>query len=71
MEKKIFHIEGMSCGGCADRLKKALQQIPGLETVRVDLETGRAEVIGSGDSLQEESIREAVNRLGFSVQGVD
>ncbi len=71
MEKKIIHIDGMSCGGCAARVKKALQQIPGLETVQVDLERGRAEVIGSGDSLQEDKLKEAVTRLGFSVQGVD
>ncbi len=69
--RKIIHIEGMSCGGCVARVKKALEGIPGIESVNVELEAKRAEVTGPEEVLQEEQLREAISKLGYTVKGVD
>ncbi len=69
--KKIINIEGMSCGGCVARVKKALEGIPGVESVNVELEAKRAEVTGSEQALREEQLKEAISKLGYTVKGVD
>lgn len=45
--KQTFTIEGMTCGGCAATVKKAIAAIPGVESVEVDYQSGRAEVEAS------------------------
>jgi copper chaperone len=35
--KKTFHVEGMSCEHCAERVKNALMQIEGIKSVAVNL----------------------------------
>ncbi len=43
-------IEGMSCGGCAASVDKALRTVRGVADVKVDLAGKRAEVRGEGVS---------------------
>jgi len=46
--KKIVTIEGMSCGHCAMRVKRALEDVPGVTKAEVDLLKGEAVVEGEG-----------------------
>ena len=50
-----LEVQGMSCGGCVKSVTAALTQIPGVSTVDVDLQAGRATVTGDlpqgGDPL--------------------
>ena len=39
-----YHIEGMHCNGCRQRVTRALEALPEVETAAVDLQSGRAEV---------------------------
>jgi len=68
---KIIHIEGMSCGGCVARVEKALGGLPGVEKVEVNLEKGQAEVFGTEEALEENKLRQTVEKLGYTVKGVD
>ena len=42
MEKKIIHVEGMSCQHCVKAVTKALSDLPGTTKVKVDLKAGTA-----------------------------
>ncbi len=42
-------IEGMSCGHCVTAVTNALEAVPGVTEVSVDLEAGSAEVGGDAD----------------------
>jgi copper chaperone len=42
-------ITGMTCGHCRQAVTEALESVDGVETVRVDLERGSAEVEGNAD----------------------
>ena len=42
-------IKGMSCGHCVTAVTNALEAVPGVTEVSVDLEAGRAEVGGDAD----------------------
>ena len=50
-----LEVQGMSCGGCVKNVTAALTRIPGVNTVNVDLQAGRATVTGDlpqgGDPL--------------------
>ena len=57
-------IEGMTCGGCVNKLEKAIEKNSGVESVVVELKTGSATIFGS-PSLAE--IAEIVERSGFKM----
>ena len=50
MTTVVINIEGMMCGHCTARVEKALKEVPGVETVTVELKPGRATVTGSADA---------------------
>lgn len=45
MKRKVL-INGMSCMNCVRHVKKALEEIPGMESVQVDLATKSATITG-------------------------
>jgi copper chaperone CopZ len=50
-----LEVQGMTCGSCVKHVTKALQAVPGVTHVEVDLASGRARVDGDlqagGESL--------------------
>jgi copper chaperone CopZ len=63
-----MRIEGMHCSHCADAVKRALHEVAGVQTASANADTGRAEV--SGESIEPEHLKEAVESLGYDVKGV-
>ncbi len=56
-------IKGMSCQHCVGSVKKALENIPGLSLVTVNLEA--AEVTFENEKVAREEIRAAISKIGF------
>lgn len=58
-------ITGMTCASCVGRVEKALQRVPGVVEVSVNLATERAQVqwLGQGDATR---LMQAVERAGYS-----
>ena len=46
METIELNVQGMTCGSCVKHVTKALQSVPGVSRVEVDLVNGRARVEG-------------------------
>lgn len=42
-------VDGMTCMHCVGAVKKALEQVPGVESAEVSLEKGQAVVTGAAD----------------------
>ncbi|HEX7030948.1 MAG TPA: heavy metal translocating P-type ATPase [Gammaproteobacteria bacterium] len=61
-------IEGMTCASCAVRVEKALQQVPGVTSVAVNLATERARV-DAGGAVSPAALAEAVRKAGYTVGG--
>lgn len=55
-------IKGMSCAHCAAMVEKNLGKLPGVESVKVDLAAGTADIAGETDMAK---VREVVSELGF------
>lgn len=56
-------VSGMTCGGCVAKLERALNQLPDVQSVWVDLDTGVANVDGEADM---HSLIEVIERCGFA-----
>ena len=64
MNTKVYHIEGMNCNHCRIAAEKALQDVEGVTSARVVLETKEAFVEGTAT---EEALRKAVESVGFTL----
>lgn len=58
-------VGGMSCNHCRKNVEKAIAALDGVETVAVDLATGRATIVGT---VSREAVSKAVESIGFCVK---
>jgi copper ion binding protein len=61
-----LNVKGMTCGGCVSRVKNAVSKLEGVQSVDVDLATGRAEVVFASAKLSPTDVISAINKTGFS-----
>jgi copper chaperone CopZ len=62
MATKTFDVTGMTCDNCVQHVTKALQQVPGVTAVKVDLASNSASVEGE---FEDQKIIEAVEEEGY------
>ena len=67
--EKTMKIEGMMCGHCEARVKKALEALPEVSAASVSHESGTAVVTLSG-SLTDEALKKAVEDQDYKVLGI-
>ncbi|WP_066637402.1 heavy metal translocating P-type ATPase [Desulfolucanica intricata] len=61
-------VYGMSCEHCVNRVKKALEKLPGIENVKVSLADSRANFDYDPELVKEEDIRQAIEKVGYSIK---
>lgn len=66
MKELRIKINGMVCGGCENRVKTALSEINGIESVDADYNTGMV-TIKSENDLDVAQIKERITDLGFEI----
>ena len=59
-------VQGMSCMHCVGRVDKALREQAGVSEVKVDLDSGSAEVTGAG--LDGAALVKAVVEAGYQAE---
>jgi copper chaperone len=59
-------VKGMSCGHCAAAVTRALESLPGITQVQVDLDAGRVTYQTQGQATIEEVVQ-AVKAAGYEV----
>lgn len=64
-------IENMHCGGCVQRIERALLAVPGVETARANLTTKRVAVGWRKSVLEAGEVMRVVADLGFSAVPFD
>ena len=67
--EKTMKIEGMMCGHCEARVKKALESLPEVSAANVSHESGTAVVTLSGP-LADEALKKAVEDQDYKVLGI-
>jgi copper chaperone CopZ len=59
-----FTVEGMTCGHCVAAVREELEQLPGVTSVQVELESG-AVVLDGTETLTTEVLAAAVDEAGY------
>lgn len=65
VKEMSFTIEGMECGGCAERVRQALLAVDGVQSVEVAPETGTAKVKYRKANFSE--LEDAIRSIGFEI----
>ena len=61
-----FTVTGMTCGHCVASVTEEVQELPGVETVDVFLETGTVTVT-SAEPLDDAAVQAAVEEAGYAL----
>ncbi len=59
-------IEGMGCEGCVQAVRTALEKVPGVRAVQVDLAAGRATV--EHERVEAAALVRAVEKAGYDAR---
>jgi len=62
---RVLRVTGMTCSHCADTVRRALEECPGVESAEVDLVRGRAVVKGGADA---DALVAAVGGVGYHAE---
>jgi copper chaperone CopZ len=62
-----FHVEGMTCGGCASKISKTLNGQEGVEKVDVDLASKQVRVAVKENHVPGIQIKKSIEACGFQV----
>lgn len=62
-----LNVEGMSCQNCVKAIERALLEEVGVQSVQVQLESGRVIVDYDDDQVAIEDIELAIEQQGFDV----
>jgi copper chaperone len=64
--EQTYTVTGMTCGHCVASVTEEVQEVPGVDSVDVVLDTGQLTVT-SAEPLDEAAIRAAVEEAGYQV----
>lgn len=64
---KQFHIGGMTCVNCQNRIKQKASSLPGVKRVSVSYQTGTAQIEFDPGKISLSRIRQVIENLGYKV----
>lgn len=62
-------VKGMTCGHCAAAVTKALEGLPGVSQMQIDLNTGRV-IFESANPLPQEELARVIKAAGYELAPV-
>ncbi|XP_051137754.1 probable copper-transporting ATPase HMA5 [Andrographis paniculata] len=69
--KAIFSVTGMTCSACAGSVEKAVKRLPGIKEAVVDVLNNRAQVMFYPAFVNEETILETIEDVGFEASLIE
>ncbi|UAL29195.1 heavy-metal-associated domain-containing protein [Nocardioides rotundus] len=63
---QTYIVNGMTCQSCAASVSEELSEVPGVEGVEVDVETGEV-VVRSEAPLDRAAVKSAVDEAGYQL----
>jgi len=65
-DTRTYTVTGMTCGHCVSSVTEEVQEVPGVESVDIVLDTGSLTVTSSR-SIDDDAVRAAVEEAGYHV----
>ena len=70
MSTVTYSVQGMTCGGCAKRVRSAIEtEVPGLSEIQVDPASGHVRIT-SDEPVADEAIEAAVGKTKYTYAGL-
>ncbi len=67
----IIQVDGLSCPFCAYGLEKNLNKVDGIDSVHMDMKSGKATVLLKPDAhVDDQVLRKAVEKAGFTAREI-
>lgn len=66
-----LNVQGMHCASCVSMVKKTVRKLPGVESVKVDLDNGSVHVECDSAAVRKADIIRAIQRMGYKVLETD
>lgn len=66
MERRTISVSGMSCDGCEQNVKNALQNVEGVSRVEADHEAETVEFVAE-DGVADDDVEAAIENAGYDV----
>ncbi|OMH36309.1 heavy-metal-associated domain-containing protein [Tersicoccus sp. Bi-70] len=67
--KSEYQVTGMTCGHCEAAVREEVEQIPGVEGIRVSAQTGTL-IVNSSSEVDDDHVVAAVEEAGYTAQRV-
>ena len=64
-EQRTFSVSGMTCAHCVAAVREEVGGVSGVSDVDVDLDSGA--LLVSGENVDDEAVRSAVEAAGYSL----
>jgi len=61
----VFHVDGMTCGGCEAGVRIALEKLPGVQKSEVSYKESRAAVTYNPEKVSTLDMKAAIESLGY------
>jgi len=69
MQTERLMVTGMTCGGCINKVSRALTAVSGVDHVKVSLAAGDATVRFNEQLTSVDQLKSAVKNAGYAVDG--
>lgn len=67
-KKALITVSGMTCGGCASEVKRALTKVDGVQDAKVSWKEGKAEVEFDANKTDAENLVKSIKKTGFQAE---
>jgi len=64
----VYHIEGMTCSGCAARIEQILSDLPGIQSARTSFASETLTISFNPNQVDEVQIRDALEKSGYRLR---
>jgi copper chaperone len=68
MENVTLNVTGMSCGHCVKAIEGSVGELNGVQSVKVNLDSGKVDVSYNSSEITLETIKETIDDQGYDVQ---
>lgn len=68
MKNAVFQLEPFTCPSCIKKIETALNQITGIESVKVLFNLGKVKTQFDESKIDASNIKETIQKLGYLVQ---
>ena len=65
MTQEIIKVEGMSCGHCEMRVKKAVESVEGVQKAEVSLRNKQVDIEYDERKANLEKVKDAIREVGY------